>query len=225
VSLESPRPALWKQPRSSPESHPVTGLRWLDYLRRQTAGEKSAFAIFMDYVIYVFLGLLLLLFLVFPLFSRSVRKLLRLKRLRDFIKRTIIQCRDWIVLAVAVIKDFFRRRSAGRTDGEKGTVKRADDWRKSTGEMPVLRWAREEHRIVRQFRRLQRWAAGKRIHYRRGQTATEYVEEIAGRYPVQRERLIFILETFEQALFSNHFLTREEMRRYFENIRAVTRKR
>ncbi len=70
-----------------------------------------------------------------------------------------------------------------------------------------------------------RWAADRRIRYRFGQTAAEFVAAVERRFPGERERLRLILETFERALFSPRPVTRDEERRYAECVRAVTRRK
>ena len=198
-------------------------LAWVEKLREIAPRAPGDWVRFVETGLYVLLGAAVIGFILLPLFSRAFRKALREKRLGRLLKQLWGRLGRWLVRLARALGRLF-----GRAVGEESGVPRgAPGSRKMAGSRrtaPVHR-EREAHRLVRQFRRLQRWSAARKMPYRRGQTAAEYINAIGGRYPGERERLGVILEVFERGLFSGRVLGRDDLHRYGESIHTVIRLR
>lgn len=219
-------------PRVIPRASPPPGdafaafTQFAKNLNGVKGGPSSQFTAALNVVLLALLCGLIALFLVSPLFSRRFRDALKAWRPGLAVRRLIRRLGGWAGRLAAAVGAFFSRLFARAEPSRIGTARGGDAaGGKGARGAAGVRGERETNRVIRLFRRLMRWAADRNLAYRRGQTAFEYVASIAVRFPAEQERLRLVLETFERALFSGRSVGREELRRYGESIREVTRLR
>jgi hypothetical protein len=225
LRLELPKAAQVPPPQKPAQDETMKGYEKLaENLKKLGVEPSPEFKAALQFILYALLAALVGLFIVFPFFSRRFREALKAWRPWRSLKKLARRAFGWACRLAAACAAFLERLfGRARSAGEERTQRGADGPGALSAAAGGIRAERETNRIVRLFRRLQRWAAGKKIYYIYGQTAAEYVAVIAGRFPAGRERLADVLAVFERALFSAHLVGRDDLRAYAENIRAVTR--
>jgi hypothetical protein len=171
------------------------------------------------------LGTGLFLFLVFPLLSQEFVERLRelepfaalWKRLRGFLglcARLGLHFLHWLRLsrrpAMLSVEDELRGRSLSKRF-------------KSRSRRLSIRKRVQMGRVQRAFAALLAWGERLGIPYAFFYTPREYTEKLAAVVPAGGRELAFVVDIFEEVMFSTHLVASGRMSRYFRSIRLLRR--
>ena len=171
------------------------------------------------------LGTALFLFLAFPLLSRDfLERLHELrpfgalgKRIRTFLGFLI---RLWLRL-------LHWMRSSGRagmhTADEEGQARRLSKRIRMNSRRLSVRKRIQMSRVERAFLALVRWGEQSGVPFVFFYTPNEYAVRLAALVPAGDAPLDFVVEVFEEVMFSPHLVASGRIARYFRTIRSVRR--
>jgi hypothetical protein len=177
----------------------------------------------MGIVIAVLLVLAVLYFLLKPLFKKGIRNSFKdahpLKLLVKHIKRFVYLLKRVVKEAVQALLSLFgiekkQQLSAPQESGLYSLLKP-----KKTS----LKKRRQKNRVVKAFVILIKWGARRKITFQPSLGPKEYANLIIEHMPRIKERLTFIADTFEEAVFSTHIMQPAVIRRYIHNIKEIIR--
>ena len=197
-------------------------------LRQSPAPLNPLFLLFAAILRRLFITLLgtgLFLFLVSPLFSQDfldrLRELKPLQALRKKLRALARFClRLWLELANWFLQPRDRRGlsieqlGAGRPD-RLGRLR-------SAGRSSVRKRV-QMGRVLRAFVSLLRWGESLGISYFPFNTPQEYTQRLAAAIPAGNKHLDFVVDVFEEVMFSTHLVPWPRISRYYRSIRTLRR--
>jgi hypothetical protein len=174
-------------------------------------------------IIAVLLVCGVLYFLFKPLLLKGFKNLLkgrhplralifRLKQLLFFLRRTI---HEFFAAVLALFAPANDRAGAGTPNDRTGFGAGAGQGRL------LFRKRIQRNRALKAFMILIRWGTRHKIFFHPTLGPKEYIMLVMERLPQKREGLLFIAETFEEAVFSDHIIRPAVIRRYVHGIREI----
>lgn len=168
-------------------------------------------------IIAIVLGGAVLLFgpLFSPDFRTALRELHALQKIRAFFRALRQRLR--------ILRRFLRAGFRGRRHEREDEIKAApaDQWR-SQAWKPSLQKRLQMDRVVRVFADLARWGSRHGVPYSRTEAAREYLSRVATLHPERYADAMTVAQTFCEARFSRHVLSRERMRQYVGAAKRIT---
>ncbi len=161
-------------------------------------------------------------FLLKPLFKQDIRKKIKSKHpLKIFIKKL----KYLFLFFRQLFKDIFiTLKGLFGTSGEKNENINIDPLishpllkKKSLSKKKK----KELNRVVRAFILLIKWGEKQNIHFQTHFGPKEYIKLISNKIPNKTNKLIFIADTFEEAVFSNHTLGISQLNLYLISIKSI----
>jgi hypothetical protein len=218
--------------RGEDSTEPMTGnpyiaelIKNMQMLRDQT-GIPEWIIRLMQFLFYFIPGVLIAIFLFKPFLTGNFREFMRSRHPLRFLAKQMSRLVQFINAAREDIRIFFGNFF------KKGSRRRKQERKKGKHAIPVISGGKESksfkkvietNRITGLFLRLIRWAKKKKIYYYHGQTATEYILTLTGRFPETSDSFYYILSVFEKAVFSQHILGRASLKNYASLIKRITR--
>ncbi len=203
--------------------------RYYDTLLRQpSAPLNPLFVLFTALLRRLFITLLgtgLFLFLVSPLFSQDFLDRLReLKPLQALRRKLRALTRFCLLLWLELANWFLQPRARRGLSIEELGAARADRFgRLRSAGRTSLRKKVQMGRVLRAFVYLLRWGESLGISYFPFNTPQEYTQRLAAAVPAGNERLAFVVDVFEEVMFSTHLVSWQRISRYYRSIRALRR--
>jgi hypothetical protein len=156
-----------------------------------------------------------------PLFSPAFRKALKEFRPRPFLQELLRNLRRRMRIIGRLIRSGFWRRRRRPEDETEEQTEANEAWRESQWK-PGLRKRRQMDRVVQVFVDVTRWGEKRGLRYTRNQAATEYLRAVAVLRPERYADAHAVADTFCEARFSRHLLTRVQMREYVVAAKRIT---
>ncbi len=174
------------------------------------------------------LGTGLFLFLVYPLLCRDFID--RLRELRPFaaLRRRLqvllgIAVRFWLrILRWLRRLRLSRRRTALTVEDEREAAKRPGQGRVDNRALSVRKRV-QMSRVQRAFLALIRWGERLGVPYVFFLTPLEYSQRLTEAVPAGRGQLAYVVEVFEEVMFSTHVVAAATIARYVRTIRSLSR--
>jgi len=156
-----------------------------------------------------------------PLFSPAFRKALKEFRPRPFLQELLRNLRRRMRIIGRLIRSGFWRRRRRPEDETEEHAEANEAWRERQWK-PGIRKQRQMDRVVRVFVDVTRWGEKRGLRYTRNQAATEYLRAVAVLRPERYTDAHAVADTFCEARFSRHLLTRAQMREYVVAAKRIT---
>ncbi|MBN1796942.1 MAG: hypothetical protein JW822_00075 [Spirochaetales bacterium] len=194
-----------------------------EYQEPQFLADLSLFFEILGIVIVVLLIVGVLYFLLKPLFKKGLKNLFQdkhplkpiikqLKRLLYSFKKIIKE----IALALGSLFGFEKKRprSAPQESSLYALLK---------PKRTSLKKRRQKNRVVKAFVILIKWGRRQKMLFHPALGPKEYINMVIERLPNLKERLIFIADTFEEAVFSTHIMRPATITHYISEIKDIIR--
>ncbi len=175
----------------------------------------------MGIIIAVLLVCGVLYFLFKPLLVKGFKNLLkgkhplrtiihRLKQLLFFLRRTILE------FFTTVLALFAPAKIRAEADGAEAVGSPRPEAKRRSFRKRIQR-----NRVLKAFMILIRWGTRHKIFFHPTLGPKEYIYLVMERLPQKREGLLFIAETFEEAVFSDHIMRPDVIRQYVHGIKEI----
>jgi hypothetical protein len=169
----------------------------------------------------------LFLFLVFPLLSRDfigrLKELRPLAALRARLKVLLaFVFRLWLRVRHGLRRLFSDRRIPLSVEDEPGDSVYSGHGRIKNSRISVRKRV-QMNRVQRAFLALIRWGEQLGVPYASFLTPGEYSSQLGAAVPAGAERLVFVVDVFEEVMFSSHLVASERIVRYIRAIRILSR--
>jgi len=171
------------------------------------------------------LGTGLFLFIASPLFSEDfVARLRALKPLHSLARKLGRFLRFCILLLRRLARRLRLLRSAPQLTVEQNAqpVNRKAG-RSGSSARPSLRKKLQMGRVLRSFLSLIQWGESRGVPYFSFNTPQEYTGRLSAALPACRAQLAFVVDVFEEAVFSAHLVDGGKLSRYQRTIRSLRR--
>lgn len=171
------------------------------------------------------LGTGLFLFLAFPLLSRDFLERLHEMRPFDALRKRIktllgFTLRLWLRLLHWMRS---RGRAGMQTADEEGQARRLPKRIGTISRRPSVRKRIQMSRVERAFLALVRWGEQSGVPFVFFYTPGEYAVRLAALVPAGAGQLDYVVEVFEEVMFSPHLVAPGRIARYFQMIRSMRR--
>lgn len=189
----------------------------------QTGFDLSFIIEILGISILILLGILLLWFLFKPLFEKGISGLSRgihpFRLIRKKLKALILLIGKTGRQIGRTLRSLFRPREKRAVDAAVPGRQDIGPKRKRIG----IRKTVQKNRVLRAFSTLIKWGCKRRIGYHPSLGPKEYIISVIERRPEMGDALIFIADTFEEAVFSDHIMDSVIINRYIRHVHEVIR--
>jgi len=174
-------------------------------------------------VIVVLLVLAVLYFLLKPLFKRGIKNLLKgthpLKLIINKIKHLIYLFKKIAKEVVRALISLF----SSEKEQQDHTLPDSSLYSLLKAKKTSLKKRRQKTRVVKAFVILIKWGSRQKITFHPTLGPKEYIYLVIEHMPQKKNRLVFIADIFEEAVFSTHIIKPLTIKKYIHEIKEIIR--